>query len=139
MATFDLRSSYKSVNLDRDLQGTIKIEVPLTSRHVVDVVYGLKERQNVTTGHCVIVSDDRKILNGQYTCKSESRAGYSKDVVDITIENEKKPIGIAYVHVYEYGGAEDEPQYVRFFNLPTKNVAIIFLYLISGYETCRNL
>lgn len=111
-AHFDLRSTYSSHNLDRDLQGIIKMEMPLATRHIANVGYGLKERANVKTGHCVVNYMGRKMLDGQYSCKTESRAGYDKDVVDITIVNDMKPIGISFVHVFEQSGDVDGPQYV---------------------------
>lgn len=111
-AHFDLRSTYSSHNLDRDLQGIIKMEMPLATRHIANVGYGLKERANVKTGHCVVDYGGRKMLDGQYSCKTESRAGYDKDVVDITVQNDMRPIGISFVHVFEQSGDVDGPQYV---------------------------
>lgn len=124
-AHFDLRSTYSSHNLDRDLQGIIKIEMPLATRHIANVGYGLKERANVKTGQCVVDYDGRKMLDGHYSCKSESRAGYEKDVVDITIVNNMRPIGISFVHVFEHTGDVDGPQYVSILKL-----------LLSLYYSC---
>ena len=110
-ALFNLKNTYSSQNLDQDIQGTVNIEVPMESRHITNLVYGLKKRPLLTTGHCEVQYNKNKLLNGQYRCKSESSAGFEKDVVDITIENAKKPIGITYIHVYEQSGI-DGPQYV---------------------------
>lgn len=112
-AFFDLQSGFSSANLDRDMKGSIKIEVPLTTRHIANIEYGLKERRLLSTGHCVIDYNTKKVLNGQYTCKSESRAGFEKDEVTILLENDLKPIGIFYVHAVEQKGIDAE-QYVSY-------------------------
>lgn len=134
-AHFDLRSTYSSHNLDRDLQGIIKIEMPLATRHIANVGYGLKERANVKTGHCVVDYEGRKMLDGRYSCKTESRAGYDKDVVDITIVNDMRPIGISFVHVFEHSGDVDGPQFVS-----AQFLSIYFNFNVClscplGYET----
>lgn len=72
-AIFDAKSTYKVNNLDRDQQGTIKVEIPLQTRHYAEVKYGLAERPAITTGHAEIDYNDRKVLSGQYTSKKESR------------------------------------------------------------------
>lgn len=106
-----MQSSFQSHNLDRDLQGTIKIEVPLATRHYANIDYSLNERPLVTTGQCVINFNKKRVLNGKYKCKSESIAGYDKDVVDIILENDMKPIGINYIHIIAQKGI-DAPVYV---------------------------
>lgn len=72
-AILDAKTTYKSHNLDRDQQGTIKIEIPLQTRHYAEVKYGLAERPAITTGHTEIHYNDRQVLSGQYTSKQESR------------------------------------------------------------------
>lgn len=97
-AIFDAKTTYKLHNLNRDQQGTIKVEIPLQTRHFAEVKYGLAERPAITTGHAEIDYNDRKVLSGQYTSKQESRAGFDKETVDVTLENDFKPIGVHYVH-----------------------------------------
>lgn len=81
----------------------IKLEIPLETRHYASMVYGLKERALITTGHATVEYNSENVLNGHYTCKSEARAGHEKDVVDITLENKLKPLGVHYVHLHQYG------------------------------------
>lgn len=45
-------------------------------------------------------------MNGQYVCKSESRAGFNKDSISIILENKLKPLGINYVHQAEQSGPD---------------------------------
>ncbi|XP_055591953.1 uncharacterized protein LOC129743787 [Uranotaenia lowii] len=97
-AVFDAKTTYRSHNLDRDQQGTIKVEIPLQTRHFAEVKYGLAERPLITTGHAEIDYNDQKVLSGQYTSKQESRAGFEKETVDVSLENNFKPIGVHYVH-----------------------------------------
>ncbi|XP_058818906.1 uncharacterized protein LOC131681859 [Topomyia yanbarensis] len=103
-AVFDSKSTYKSNNLDRDQQGTIKVEIPLQTRHYAEVKYGLAERPAITTGHAEIDYNNQKILSGQYTSKQESRAGFDKETVDVTLENNFKPVGVHYVHTMKLLG-----------------------------------
>lgn len=107
-AYFDLQSAFSSQNTDRDMKGTIKIEIPLATRHIGNIEYGLKERQLLATGHCVIDYNAKKVLNGQYTCKSETRAGFAKDQVKILLENDMKPIGINYEHAVGQKGVDGD-------------------------------
>lgn len=139
MAFFDLQSAYSSINLDRDMQGTIKMEVPLTTRHIANIEYGLKERALLSTGHCVINYNSKKVLNGQYTCKSEFSASFDKDEITILLENDLKPIGIFYVHATK-GNAVDMQIYVSLRLQNFINNFINFILLIrTGHETSRNL
>lgn len=89
------------------------MEVPVTTRHVANIEYSLKERQLFTNGHCNIIYNKKKILNGQYECKSESRAGFNKDSIGISLDNDYHPIGITYVHQTEKSKA-DPPLYFNF-------------------------
>lgn len=105
-AFFDLRNTYESHNLDRDLHGTIQMSVPLATRHTTDIVYGLKDRPMLSTGNCAVRYNDANVLDGRYTCKYESRAGFEREVVDITLQNPRKPLGISYEHVSNYANEE---------------------------------
>lgn len=99
-------SSFESQNLDRNHQGIINIEVPLTTRHKAQIEYGLNERQTLTTGHCNVIYNEKNVLDGKYKCNAESRTGFTKDDIEITLDNAHHPIGIAYVHQVEYSGQE---------------------------------
>lgn len=112
-AFFDLRSTYKTELLNRDLNGTLNMEFPLTTRHLANVTYSLTGRENIQNGHCVVVYNGKKELDGHYTSKLESRAGYEKEVVKITLDNTiVKPLGISFVHVFQEEGT-DKPNHVR--------------------------
>lgn len=92
----------------------MNVEVPFAKTHFANIEYALKERQETTTGYCNVDYNKRKVLSGKYNCKSEVRTGFSKDTVDIVLENELKPIGIVYVHQFEQSGP-DSPLHVRIF------------------------
>lgn len=110
-ATFDLHSTYKASSLlERELTGQIQLEFPVTTRHYANIGYNVQTKEKIITGSCNIDYNNKKLLIGQYTCKSESRAGYDKDVVDITLQNEFKPLGITYLHVAQNTGI-DSPHY----------------------------
>uniref|UniRef100_A0A182J4N7 Vitellogenin domain-containing protein n=1 Tax=Anopheles atroparvus TaxID=41427 RepID=A0A182J4N7_ANOAO len=97
-AVFDAKATYRSHNLDREQQGTIKIEVPLRTRHYAEVKYGLAQRPAITTGHAEVDYNSQKVLSGQYTSKEESRVGFDKETIDVTLENSFMPVGVHYVH-----------------------------------------
>lgn len=82
------------------------MSVPLATKHTANIVYGLKDRMQLSTGNCAVHYNDERVLDGQYTSKSESRAGYEREVVDITLQNPRKPLGIAYVHVSNFSDPE---------------------------------
>ncbi|XP_055638867.1 uncharacterized protein LOC129776937 isoform X2 [Toxorhynchites rutilus septentrionalis] len=109
-AILDAKTTYSSSphNLDREQQGTIKIEIPLQTRHYAEVKYGLAERPAITTGHAEIDYNNRQVLRGQYTSKQESRAGHERETVDVILENDFKPVGVHYVHTKLYKDAERE-------------------------------
>ncbi|EZA49996.1 Apolipophorins [Ooceraea biroi] len=102
---------YHSERLDSNLEGVLHVEVPLNARHVGHLTYGYKKRPQVTTGHSTLMYNGNKVLNAQYTAKSESRAGFEKDRVEVTVENVYKPIGIMYVNQYEYSGGNGGTNY----------------------------
>lgn len=103
--------SYHSERLDSNLEGILHIEVPLNARHIGHLTYGYKKRPQVTTGHSILMYNNKKLLHAQYNLKSESRAGFEKDRIQITIENIYKPIGLVYVNQYEYSGGNEGTNY----------------------------
>jgi hypothetical protein len=41
----------------------------------------------------------KNVLNSHYTCKTEKiSSNHAKDIIDLSLENEFKPLGIHYVH-----------------------------------------
>ena len=43
--------------------------------------------------------NSRTVLNSHYTCKTEQiSANHNKEIIDLSLENEKRPLGIHYTH-----------------------------------------
>lgn len=93
-----MKSTHSSKNQDREIQGTIDMQVPLASRHITAITYDLKSRAAITNGNCLVKYNGHQVLDGRYTSKSESHAGVDRDVVDIALKNDRLPIGISYSH-----------------------------------------
>ena len=110
-ALLDSDYTYHSERLDSTLDGHLHLEVPLSTRHIGHITYGYKKQPQITNGYSNLVYNNREILNGQYKSKSESRAGFEKDEIKITIENILKPIGIFYVNQFEYSGGNEGTNY----------------------------
>lgn len=102
---------YHSERLDSSLEGVLHVEVPLNARHIGHLTYGYEKRPQITTGHSTLIYNDEKILYARYNSKSESRAGFDKDRIKITVENIYKPIGLVYVNQYEYSGGNEGTNY----------------------------
>lgn len=103
--------TYHSQKLDSDLDGVLRAEIPLQTRHVAHMTYGYQKRPLVTTGYSTMTYNGQKVLQGHYNSKSESRAGFEKDRIQISIENSLKPIGIVYVNQYEYSAGNEGTNY----------------------------
>ena len=103
--------TYHSERLDSTLDGHLHMEVPLNTRHVGHLTYGYKKRPQVTNGYSKLLYNNQEILNGQYKSKSESRGGFEKDEIKITVENIFKPIGIVYINQFEYSGGNEGTNY----------------------------
>lgn len=101
-----MTGSFNSHNLDRNHKGVIEMEVPLTSRHIANIQYELNELKEITTGNCNVLYNQNKVLDGKYKCKVESRAGFSKEITEISLDNAYYPAGIAYIHQTEYEDKE---------------------------------
>ncbi|EDW76449.2 uncharacterized protein Dwil_GK14654 [Drosophila willistoni] len=99
-AYFKLQSTYDSDknNVNHNLNGNVEIEVPLTTRHRADIVYGLQKRQNLDSGNVKVVYNEQQILDGKYKRVEQQRHPIYKDTTDITLENDMKPLGIHYVN-----------------------------------------
>nr|XP_003701542.2 PREDICTED: uncharacterized protein LOC100880818 isoform X1 [Megachile rotundata] len=125
-AIVDSDYTYRSEKLNSDLEGIFHAEIPLNTRHVGHLTYGYKKRPQVTTGYSVLTYNEQKVLHGRYDSKSESRAGFEKDRVQITIENVYKPIGILYVNQYEYSAGNQGTNY------PTVEFKHVNLYRLDN-------
>lgn len=83
----------------------------MSTRHVAELNYGYKKRPQVTTGHADLVYNKNKIVVARYNSKGESRAGFEKDSIQITIENSYQPLGITYVNQYTYSAGNAGTNY----------------------------
>ncbi|XP_031778090.1 uncharacterized protein LOC100118388 isoform X3 [Nasonia vitripennis] len=110
-ALLDSEYTYNSERLNSNLDGHIRLEFPLNTRHIGLFTYGYKKRPLVTTGYSELSYNEDKVMEGRYDSKSESRAGFEKDRIDISIENALKPIGIIYVNQYEYSAGNEGTNY----------------------------
>ncbi|KZC12617.1 Vitellogenin, partial [Dufourea novaeangliae] len=110
-AILDSDYTYRSEKLDSDLDGLLHVEVPLQTRHVGHLTYGYQKRPQVTTGYSEMTYNGQKVLHGRYNSKSESRAGFEKDRIQIAIENSLKPLGIVYINQYEYSAGNEGTNY----------------------------
>ena len=66
----------------------------------------------ISTGHATVEYNENIVLNSQYTCKSESTADYNKEVVDLSLQNNFKPVGMHYVNERKKNPANKE-EFVR--------------------------
>nr|XP_012235380.1 PREDICTED: uncharacterized protein LOC105679739 [Linepithema humile] len=103
--------SYHSERLNSNMDGILHIEVPLNARHIGHLTYGYKKRPQHTTGHSILVYNDEKVLHARYNSTSESRAGFEKDNIKVTVENVYKPICVVYINQYEYSGGNEGTNY----------------------------
>lgn len=103
-ATFNSNTKFSSVNLDRDLTGKIHIDFPVKTRHIADIDYSLNHRGELSKGAAEVKYNGDQVLNGKYTCKTESSAGMEKDIIDVEIQNKIRPLGLHYVDSRTYGG-----------------------------------
>lgn len=85
-------------NQDNKLQGIVKIDVPLQTRHEATIIYGLQQKAATTHGHTTIEYNEKNVLNGQYTSKLETIGETEKRAAQITLKNEFFPIGVNYQH-----------------------------------------
>ncbi|XP_043484877.1 apolipophorins [Leptopilina heterotoma] len=125
-ALLDSDYMYHSERLDSTLDGHLHLQVPLSTRHEGHLTYGYKKRPQVTNGYSKLFYNNQEILNGQYKSKSESRAGFEKDEIKITVENILKPIGIFYVNQFEYSGGNEGTNY------PTTELKKVHIYRLDN-------
>ncbi|KAI4503203.1 hypothetical protein M0802_001425 [Mischocyttarus mexicanus] len=118
--------TYESVKLDSNLDGTFQLEIPLNTRHVVHLTYGYKKRPLITNGYSTLTYNKERVFHADYNSKSQSRAGFEKDNIQINIENNLKPIGIIYVNQYEYSGGNEGTNY------PTVEIKHVNVYQLNN-------
>lgn len=58
-----------------------------------------QEEPLITTGDAIVEYNANKIIDSQYTCKTEKISAIeTKDVITLKLENEHTPLGIHYTH-----------------------------------------
>lgn len=60
-----------------------------------------------STGFATVDYNGNRALEGKYNCDSEQRAGFDKDTIHVEVQNKLVPVGVHYVHGYEYGASRD--------------------------------
>ncbi|KAJ9580978.1 hypothetical protein L9F63_023839, partial [Diploptera punctata] len=115
-AKFDSHYTYEEKNLNTQLNGLVLVEIPLQTRHVGEIVYEYKKDKLLTTGRSSIKYNDKTFLEGRYNCDSQESAGFQKDVINMEIDNAFSPLGILYIHQFEYSGGHGGS------NLPTTEI-----------------
>lgn len=118
--------NYHSQRLDSSLEGVLQLEIPLSTRHVGHMTYGYKKRPQVTNGFAKLNYNKEKVVDARYNSKGESRAGFEKDRIEITVENPVAPIGVIYVNQYEYSGGN------RGTNYPTVEFKQVNVYRLDN-------
>ncbi|KAK4871887.1 hypothetical protein RN001_016011 [Aquatica leii] len=117
--------------LERDTTGVLLVEIPLTTRHVGKVDYKYTEKPNKCIGLATVDYNSNKILEAKYDRQSESRAGFEKDTVRVEAENSYTPIGVTYIHGYQYSLP------VADYNTPTidsKHIEVFHLHNRTGFN-----
>ncbi|XP_046746375.1 uncharacterized protein LOC124411334 [Diprion similis] len=118
--------TYSNEKLDSTLEGSLQAEIPLSTRHSGLLKYGYKKRPLISTGHSELIYNSQRIVHGEYNSKTESRAGFEKDRIEITIQNSLKPLGIVYINQYEYSGGNAGTNY------PTVELKQVDIYRLGN-------
>ncbi|CAG9816912.1 unnamed protein product [Phaedon cochleariae] len=91
----------------RKMEGDLIIELPLSTRHIALVNYVYDKKAQNSIGDAKVDYNGEKVLEGKYTCLSESRAGSDKDTIHVELNNRMFPIGADYVYRHEYSVSKD--------------------------------
>ncbi|EDW03099.1 uncharacterized protein LOC6561417 [Drosophila grimshawi] len=122
-AFLKLRSKYDSNDSNRNLNGNVEMEVPLTTRHRADVSYGMQKTPNLDSGNLKVVYNEAQILDGKYKRVAQLKHPIYKDTTDITLENDMKPLGIHYVNIRDMRSPTDlrDFKHIEVFELRNTN------------------
>nr|QGV11544.1 Vg4 [Tetrastichus brontispae] len=130
-ALLDSDYTYNSQKLDANLDGHLRAEIPLNTRHIGFLTYGYRKKPLHTTGYSELIYNKDKIVDGRYVERNEARAGFERDHVNVTIENLWKPIGITYVNQYEYSAGNEGTNYP---SIEYKEVTVYQLHNTSAFN-----
>lgn len=113
---FRLYSTYQYLqDLERNLTGHMEMEIPLATRHTANIEYGLNEKSFVDNGYLKINYNDKQVLNSLYKGVTQLEPVYM-NTIDITVENEMKPLGIHFVNRRDRKKPEDS-KHIEIFEL----------------------
>ncbi|XP_045482614.1 uncharacterized protein LOC123686485 [Harmonia axyridis] len=115
--------------LHRTRKGSVIIVVPIASKHRADIDFVYQELPLHSVGNASVNYNGHKIMDGIYDCKSESKAGFEEDNTHVEIINSFIPIGVDYIHGYEYGAPTDEGLVA-----PSKDTKNIKLYHLRNHS-----
>jgi hypothetical protein len=69
----------------------------------------------ITTGDASIEYNTKNIVNSHYTCKTEKISdSESKDIINLSLENEIRPVGIHFTHLKKID-KDEKKEFVCFF------------------------
>lgn len=67
-----------------------------------------QEQPLITTGDASVEYNSEKIIDTQYTCKTEKISNIEmKDVITLKLENEQMPLGVQYTHLRKNNKSEN--------------------------------
>lgn len=90
-----LRNVRTRHDLSNTFEGDIALEVPLNTRHITDIKYRLVQNQKNENGILNLFYNKKIFLNGTYK-RSEQNLTIFKEITEIFLENDIKPIGIHF-------------------------------------------
>ncbi|XP_054083621.1 apolipophorins [Zeugodacus cucurbitae] len=88
----NLRTQHDLSNI---FEGNVALEVPLTTRHLAGIKYRLIQNPQNENGILNIFYNEKNVLNGTYK-RSEQNLTRFKEITEIFLENDVKPIGIHF-------------------------------------------
>ncbi|CAB3385673.1 Hypothetical predicted protein [Cloeon dipterum] len=88
---------------DTQINGTLLIEVPITTRHVGLVNYEYyMEDDSTRIGHTLVQYNQRNVLEARLRSNAVLRRGYDSKNIYLEVENQFTPLGIRYNHLKQF-------------------------------------
>ncbi|KAF4531743.1 hypothetical protein B566_EDAN015189 [Ephemera danica] len=96
-------ATYDTSRPETQVNGTLVIEIPVTSRHIgiIDYKYFM-ENSETRIGHTVVQYNSRNVLEAKLRSHGLVTRGLEKENIYLEIENQMAPIGVRYNHVLQY-------------------------------------